>query len=161
LTYEQENWFVFGSFRQGLDGWELQPEPGAAPSQTRAFRGAEGLLVEQSVVKEGGPWSRKPKSTPDPAPAVILCQSLPGLPVDRQAVMRARLRLISGLARLSVRFWDKKGAEIIGGHQWAAPSIEASAEWQTLEYDIVVPTEAQTSAAGILFSGKVQAAVAE
>ena len=75
--------------------------------------------------------------------------------------MRARLRLISGLARLSVRFWDKKGAEIIGGHQWAAPSIEASAEWQTLEYDIVVPTEAQTSAAGILFSGKVKAAVAE
>jgi len=161
LIFEQENWFVFGAFRQGLDGWELQPEPGSAPSQTRAFRGSEGLLVEQSVVKEGGPWSRKPKTTYEPAPSVVLCQSLLDLPVDRQAVMRARLRLVSGFARLSVRFWDKKGAEIIGGHQWAAPSAEPSADWQSLEYDVVIPTEAQTSAAGILFSGRVKAAVAE
>lgn len=98
---------------------------------------------------------------PSTEAATILRQSLPDLPINRQALVRARLRLLTGFAQLWVRFWNASGAEISGAHQWSAPSASPSADWQILEFDVVVPEETRSAAAGLFFGGDVHSTIAE
>jgi protein-L-isoaspartate(D-aspartate) O-methyltransferase len=151
--YEQENWFIFGTFRQGLDGWQLQPGPEATEPLARAERRLEGLLIEQEAPKAEA-------QAPPRLSMSVLRQALPDVPPNRQAVMRVRLRILQGGAQLWVRFWNESGVEIPGCHQWQAPVVSASADWQLVEFDFVVPGTTASAAAGLAVYDKCDITVA-
>lgn len=154
--FEQENWFIFGSFRQGMDGWEIGLDNGdqAAASWLDSVQsGREPLRIDKQ--SDGLHVEVFTDSS-----VVVLRQPLPDLPGNRQAVMRTRIRILEGTARAWVRFYDRTGADIAGSHQWSPPYAHPSPDWQVVEFDFVVPGSVVRALAGVAFSAHTRAIVA-